>query len=168
MKQFLLILALGFLFSKYTTVAQQLSPSVVASAGNSVTDPANGARLSFTTGEAAIATLSQAGITCEQGFHHGFSPLVDVGELDPEVWDLRLFPSPVSQTLHLHFTTSAPDDYLDVAVWNSLGQALSPVIRMDALSEKTLDVAHLPNGIYLLQLSDRERRSTALRFVKIK
>lgn len=161
------LLFLFLLCSHLAVHAQVLRPTVLASAGSSQMATTGNAILSFTVGETAIATLNQAGISYGQGFHNGTLIIVATEDLDLEAWKLRIFPNPTSESLYVDFSQPGEGAQLHASVWNLLGQCLSKPIQLEPAGTQTLDVAHFPPGVYLLQLKDSSGRTASIRFVKV-
>lgn len=161
------LLVFFLLFSHFAGYTQVLRPTVLATAGSSQMATTGNAILSFTVGETAIATLNQAGISYGQGFHNGALLIVATENLDLEAWKLRIFPNPTSESLFIDFSQPGEGAQLQVSVWNLLGQCLSKPIKLEPASTQTLDVAHFPPGVYLLQLRDSLGRTGSIRFVKV-
>lgn len=153
--------------SWFTGYTQVLRPSVLATAGSSQVATNGNAILSFTVGETAIATLNQSGISYGQGFHNGTLIIVATEDLDLQAWKLRIFPNPTSESLFIDFAQPREGGQLQASVWNLLGQCLSKPIKLEHAGARTLDVAHFPPGIYLLQLKDALGRTGTIRFVKV-
>lgn len=163
MKLKLSLLCLGWLsFAQ----AQQLRPDVLASAGASMSNAANTARLSFTVGEVAIQGQSLPTYSYGQGFHNGALQTVRVTDLDLAAWGIELWPNPVVNTLFLQFTPPSESDFLTASVWNLLGQPVLGEHRLDGFSDKSLNVGQLPAGVYLIRLADPSGSSAAVKFVK--
>jgi hypothetical protein len=161
------LLCLFLLYCCFTGQAQVLRPRVLATAGSSQVATTGNAILSFTVGETAIATLNQAGISYGQGFHNGTLIIVATEDLDLEAWKLRIFPNPTSESLYIDFSQPGEGAQLHASVWNLLGQCLSKPIKLDQAGAITLDVAHFPPGVYVLQLKDSSGRTGSIRFVKV-
>ncbi|MBC7777292.1 MAG: T9SS type A sorting domain-containing protein [Phycisphaerae bacterium] len=153
-------------FGGLAAQAQQLRPDVLASAGTSMSNAANTARLSFTIGEVAIQGQSLPTLSYGQGFHNGALQTVRVTELDLVAWGIEVWPNPVGNTLFLQYTPPATGDFLTASVWNLLGQAVLGAFRLDDLSEKSIRVESLPSGVYLLRLTDSSGKSAAIKIVK--
>ncbi|MBC7775916.1 MAG: T9SS type A sorting domain-containing protein [Phycisphaerae bacterium] len=165
MKPLLLIFAL---FCQFAVYAQVLRPDVTAAAGTTQVATTGNAILSFTVGETAITTQNQPGISYGQGFHNGVAgSTVAIADLDLDAWQLRIFPSPASHTLFIHFTPPVEGAQLLASLWNPLGQCISKPVMLEKQEQQTFDVGSLPPGIYMLQLSDLSGRSRSIPFVKI-
>lgn len=161
------LLCLFLWFSCFAGYTQVLRPSVLATAGNTQQATTRDAILSFTIGETAIATLNQAGVSYGQGFHNGTLIIVKTENLDLKAWKLRIFPNPTSESLYLDFSQPKEGGQLYASVWNLLGQCWSKPIKLEPAGTQTLDVTHLPSGVYLLQLKDSLGRIGNIRFVKV-
>lgn len=86
-----------------------LSPSVIASAGNSST--AGNINLSWTLGELAVTTLDQGGIILTQGFQQSFPKSTGLS-LDPILWQIIAYPNPVNNELNVQFDLVEPTDFV--------------------------------------------------------
>ena len=146
--------------------AQQLRPDVLASAGSSMSNAGNTARLSFTMGEVAIAGGSLPTFSYGQGFHNGALQTVHVTDLDLAAWGIEVWPNPATSTLFLQFTPPSTGDFLTASVWNLLGQAVLDEFWLEDFSEKVINVDQLPAGVYLLRLAEPSGKSAAVKFVK--
>ncbi|MBC7777297.1 MAG: T9SS type A sorting domain-containing protein, partial [Phycisphaerae bacterium] len=139
---------------------------VLASAGSSMSDAANTARLAFTIGEVAIAGGSLPTFSYGQGFHNGALETVRVTALDLIEWGIEVWPNPVAHTLFLQFNAPSTSDFLSASIWNLLGQPVLGELRLDDLSEKSIPVGSLASGVYLLRLTNPSGKSAAIKFVK--
>lgn len=144
---------------------QFLRPAVFAAAGQASTSTNNQARLAFTLGEVAIATLGNPGLSCGQGFHNGVK-FPTTGTLTPEALGIRLYPNPVAETLYLEYDNPDAGEYHIATVRNLLGQTLAGPFRVDWLGVQAIPVNHLAGGVYLLSLAGSGGREAVFRFVK--
>lgn len=122
---------------------QSLSPEVVASAGAGFSHPTLGT-LNWTLGEPMVETWSP-GLVLTQGFHQVYYDLVPVfPEPSPQL-NIRIYPNPTAGGVTLE--TAPYHQGLVLDVYNLVGQRVRTV---DVIQEKqTLDVGHLPPGLYL-------------------
>lgn len=146
--------------------AQQLRPDVLASAGNSMSDANNTARLNFTIGEVAISGQSLSSYSYGQGFHNGALQTVHVTDLDLLEWNIEVWPNPVVNMLNLQFSVPHQGDFLSASVWNLLGQPVLDEQRLDNFSPKSIAVGHLSAGVYLLRLVGPAGQCATVKFVK--
>jgi Secretion system C-terminal sorting domain len=146
--------------------AQQLRPDVLASAGTSLVNASNTARLSFTIGEVAIQGRAFPSYSYGQGFHNSAGQGVSAVEAGLEAWNIQVWPNPARDLIFLEFTVPSSKAYLMASVWNLLGQ---PVIAERVMTENTvqsLTLGHLPAGVYQLRLRDESGRVASYKFVK--
>lgn len=155
-----------FLASSFLTHAQQLRPQVLGSAGTSQADLTNNARLNFTVGETAIATLSAPGISFGQGFHNGAILTVDTEHPDLADWGLKVYPNPAVQTLFVEVSSQAQGEGYEASVWDISGRQLTAPQTLNSNTKNAIEVSALPAGTYLLQIGAADGRRVALRFVK--
>ncbi len=165
MKNLLLIitsLAPFFLFG------QRLTPSVWASAGSNQTSADGRAALSFTVGETAIASLSQANVVLGQGFHNGtISILVGTSELDLESWKLNVFPIPTLDELHIQLTQPNADDQLQASLLDVLGQPTGIYFSLGQPGLRSINLEKLAPGAYFLHLRNKAGHTGSVRIMKL-
>ena len=108
-KIFPLVIAFVLSFQLASSQGIELSPTVIASAGNY--SEAGGISLSWTLGEVAVTTLTQGDIVLTQGFQQSF--LKDVGfGVHPINWQIAAYPNPVVDELRIQFDMPASRDFL--------------------------------------------------------
>lgn len=134
----------------------QLSPTVIASAGNY--SEAGGISLSWTLGEVAVSTLSNGNLVLTQGFQQSF--LEDVGfSMDPILWQIIAYPNPVTDELRIQFDVPDPTDFL-VEIQDVTGRLLSQeqykqVIPGDVVP---VEMSSFREGIYFFRISTSDRK----------
>ena len=86
-----------------------------------------------------------------------------VGEPHPGLPDVELYPNPVSEVLHLRFSSSSP-----AATWRltDLAGRLVGSAALPEGKEAQIDLGHLPAGAWLLELHFAEGKRTVKRIVK--
>jgi len=100
-----LLLLLFFTGIPDRITAQQVTPTVICSAGETFT---NGAiTLTFSIGEPATETLSEGNITLTQGFLQGLSGKIGIKENASKEQQFTLYPNPVSEILYLRNSKTA-------------------------------------------------------------
>ncbi len=143
--------------------AQQTSPWVIGSAG---ADEAQGDyQLSWTLGEPAILTLTQAEAALLQGFqqpNYVFDVLA--GEPDGAI-TLQLYPNPTSGWVTLEI--SGTDEIMTAEVYNLVGAL---IYRTTVTAPRTrLDLGSLATGTYLLKIVNaRKERLRVWRVQKMR
>jgi hypothetical protein len=160
------ILLLIFTLFALQARSQILQPRVIGAAGAAQADAANNARLSFTVGETAIATLMASGVSFGQGFHNGVLLTVDTDNPGLAEWGLKIFPNPTTQTLFVEFSQAENQADLKASIWDVAGRQIAAPQTLEALSGNAIDVSALPSGTYFLQLLHADGRSLAVGFVK--
>ena len=142
-----------FMVATIPVIAQQLQPTVLASAGNSSLSLNGSARLQFTLGETAIATLSSAAVSCGQGFHNSAKAIsVDVADLDLAEWGLKVYPNPASQNVLVEYATTLPVASLELSLWDIAGRRLLSPFTLQNHATQRIDVGQLAKGVYLLRV----------------
>lgn len=121
MKKLFTLFAAVVLASQFTFGQIELSPTVIASAGNY--SEAGGISLSWTLGEIAITTLEQGDLILTQGFQQSYK-IIDGIELDPIDWQIVAYPNPVTSELKIQFDVLEPTDFW-VEIQDVTGRVLS-------------------------------------------
>ena len=151
-----------FYFLFFRASAQDISPEVIAAAGDSHLG-VNGMQLSWSLGETAVETFNAAANRLTVGFHQMYvQPLsVPTNEPAPFADFIRVWPNPTSGILHLE---------------NGSGQSLSAVAT-DVSGRKVLtiqdidiyhniDFSNIAAGNYFLQISTKNQVITTYKIVK--
>ena len=99
----------------------ELSPSVIASAGNYA--EAGGISLSWTLGEIAITTLQGGDLVLTQGFQQSYGN-IDGLELNTIDWKIIAYPNPVKNLLSIRFDVLSPKDF-HIEIQDVTGRILS-------------------------------------------
>jgi hypothetical protein len=159
------IIATGFSLLFFTIIrAQSLSPTVIASSGNTGTT-AN-CIVDWSVGEIAIETLTQSSVILTQGFHQNFAGYPDAIELLDNV-AFGFFPNPVRDKLFIVIKPSVNGKYM-VELFNNKGiKVIHTLLRPDNNNQE-LDISRLPAGIYMLKISAENGKTLKTdKFVKL-
>ena len=146
--------------------AQQLRPEVLASAGTTLVNASNTARLSFTIGEVAIQGRSFPSYSYGQGFHNSVAQSVGVVESGLEAWNIQVWPNPTRDLIFLDFTAPTGKAFLTASVWDLLGQPVTVEQVVTGNDVQSIAVGHLPASVYLLRLRDEAGKVASFKFVK--
>jgi hypothetical protein len=152
------LLISGLLLAGQLVMAQsvQLSPTVIASAGNY--SEAGGISLSWTLGEVAVTTLSQGDLVLTQGFQQSY--LKDVGfAMDPILWQIIAYPNPVMDELRIQFDVPDPTDFL-IEIQDVTGRLLSQEQYKQVFPGDVIPIAmsSYKEGVYFFRISTNDRK----------
>lgn len=138
--------------------AQDLSPEVVATAGE--TFSTNSLTLDWTLGE--IMTESYSGtIVLTQGFHQPDNNTTSLEDLASVVGTITVYPNPTTDFIVIE-TEQAGN--LELVLFDMSGRS---VLRQNVSgSSSQLDLSGLPDGSYLLRLSDGQQAARSIRISK--
>lgn len=133
------------------TIAQQLTPEVVGSAGDHFV--AGGTQLSWTLGEIAIESYFGTSNQLTQGFHQPERPMLSVDELSSTV-HINAFPNPFTESIQIDVEGNT--EALTIQVYNALGQVVLTE-QYNGSGPQTIDFGGLSSGIYqmLIHSSDQ-------------
>jgi hypothetical protein len=146
---------LSFLGIGISGWAQQISPSVNSSGGNTFQN--GSVSMDFTIGEPLTNSYQNGALLLTQGFHQPIISLVNVPEWQEA--DIQLYPNPSSSKLTLSF----PDDSYDhLTIYDAQGKLLFT----SALSGTTFDISvdNWAKGAYKLVITGIQ--SKQLSFIK--
>ncbi len=139
---FIIIFA-GAIFAK----AQHLTPMVISGGGS---DSNTGDyHLSWTLGEATIATHIQQDVTLLQGFHQPNYIFTRLLESPVKDIDIQIFPNPASD--HIKIDVAGVRNKLKVELYDLPGRLV--MISDLAPSINVIDLSAIPDGAYMLRVS---------------
>jgi hypothetical protein len=136
----------------------ELSPTVIASAGNY--SEAGGIGLSWTLGEVAVTTLQQGDIVLAQGFQQSF--LKQVGfATDPIKWQIAAYPNPVQDKLWIQFDLPEAKDFnIEISDVNGRLVSQKEYTQLTPGEVIPVDVSALGHGMYFFRVTTTDRRQT--------
>ena len=152
-----LISLLSMVVAMGSIAAQDLERTVVATAGE--TFAANNLILDWTLGEIMTETYTGT-VVLTQGFHQ---PTLNTTSVEPSAaafGDIQVYPNPTTGQLFIERESS---ELLQVRLFNAQGQTVLRAQMQTSFS--TLDLSALPASLYVLQLSDGERKTPGIRIV---
>jgi len=134
------------IFSSVQLCAQSIDKTVMASAGNTMSD--SGITIGYTIGEPIVGmTISKRG-SIDQGFWAG-SLQVEAITAEKERDGIVVYPNPVENELTI-FTNS--HEIFGITVFGVNGQRVYKQTVENALLEHTIDLSYLSKGMYVLRL----------------
>jgi hypothetical protein len=122
MKKLFTLITAVVLTSQLSFGQIELSPTVIASAGNYA--EAGSISLSWTLGEIAVSTLEQGDLILTQGFQQSYLDKDNNIDLDPIDWQIVAYPNPVDNELKIQFNVLEPTDFW-VEIQDVTGRILS-------------------------------------------
>ncbi len=135
------------LFVSSVVAAQTLDRSVVATAGNIVTNST--LSLEFTIGETAVGSFTNSSAQLNTGFNQGYKE--DISSVDVVLQDAKMlvYPNPAESVLHI-----ASDMQGQVRILSLLGQSVVENKTIESNTTLQMDIAHLSPGIYVVEVSN--------------
>lgn len=130
--------------------AQDASPSVLGSAGT--TSQTGTVEISWTLGEMAIASLDAPQAQLTQGFHQPQIVVTVLADAFPDTWEVKAFPNPVSEILHVRWNASNHPVHLRFT--NLSGQVLFQH-QVENANATQFQVSDYPQGSYFLEVFDQ-------------
>jgi len=149
MKAFITIALL--LCGSFGLQAQDLSLNVIGNAGGHSAQ--SSAQLTWTLGELSIATFDQPQATLTQGFNQTNLVVTAVENAFPQAWDIKAFPNPVTDVLHVKWEENAAP--VQLRFINQSGQVLFQS-KVENASETDLQVRNYAQGTYFLEVFDEQ------------
>lgn len=136
--------------------AQQISPSVTATSGNTLQN--GSVALDFTIGEPITNSFQNGPVLLTQGFHQPVISLADISEWEEA--NIQLFPNPSTNEVSLQIPVNS---YQQLRIFDEQGKL---VYENDYLKEiNVLDVRSWATGKYNLVLIGTETKQ--LSFIKL-
>lgn len=155
-----LITCLLLAFASTTLDAQSLTPEVVATAGETFS---NGSlTLEWTLGEIMTESYVGNSLVLTQGFHQPTVLTTNVEEVADRFGTVTVYPNPTPGGIVIERQQSGD---LHVLLSDLSGRVILQRHMSDA--ERTLDLSHLPQGMYLLRLSDGQQAARSIRIQKL-
>jgi len=156
-----IIITFVFIISTLSLSAQvQLLNSVIGTAGQFFTS--GSISLSWTLGEVAVKTLSNATLILNQGFQQPWELILDGSTTiqEPEInWSVKAYPNPVRENLNVQFTLENSERFsmeiLDITgkkIYQQEAETIMPdqVVRLDFSTYK--------EGIYILRVVSEDQK----------
>lgn len=112
-------------------------------------------------GEPITGTLRTDQVIATQGVLQVFKVTTSVRDQQDQQISVSLFPNPTDGQVNLRHSLPA-DRPCQIRVFNLLG---ATVFRAEALGSCSLDLAHLANGMYILQL-EQDQKTYSIKFEK--
>jgi hypothetical protein len=136
--------------------SQSLSPDIVAVQGGF--DQGDQMTLEWTLGENFVETVAHKDQFFTQGFHQPIFRYDSKFQQENQsefVLDISVSPNPVSYHLNIYLDTKEAT-LLDISLYNINGQLVKQLPDLTYNTNISMDVAELPAGIYLLQVSNKD------------
>jgi len=159
MKKILLLLILAA--CAWQSVAQSLSPQVIASSGGLYTNPSG--MLSFTTGEmTAVETYTSPTIILTQGFQQTWDFGTYITEHPNQHFSFGIYPNPSGGNFKL-VTEAEVNEHVTVKILDVLGKEIlrTAFYHQGKINVQPFDLSHAAQGIYLIALTVKENNSSS-------
>lgn len=151
----LVLILFCFTMLGYTSTAQSLERTVVASAGQMLT--AGGLSLEYTVGEAVVGQFSNSSIILNQGFNQAdINTTNSIRSTAPELL-IKVWPNPASSQLKV-----AVDENAKATIYDLSGKAIVAKIDVFKNQEEAIDISKLSSGLYFIKISTASRSSTVM------
>ena len=135
--------------------------SAISSAGGSGT--IGGINISYTVGEAFIATLEGSNTRISQGFHQPRYTVTAIKETFL-AGQIKVFPSLTTSLLQVELKDVKLEN-MEFALFDMMGKCLLKT-KIDSFNWQT-DMSYLPNGYYIFTVSDKTNtKSNSFKIVK--
>ena len=137
----------------------ELTPEVMASAGDSFSD--NSLILEWTLGE--IATESFEGsLFVSQGFHQPLENITSIDNPLSSLGPIKVYPNPTKDRV---FIEREKEGEVVVALLDLRGRILIKHTFSNSIDQ--LDLSPLPSGLYILNMRDENQSSLSIRIQKL-
>ena len=143
--------------------AQEVSPTVIASAGGEGT--VEGTTIMWTLGEVAVTTLTDGQNVITQGFHQPPEGTTSVPLVAGSAPVLSLRPNPTANELFIDLPEAATEE-VTVQLIDLLGQQVGSITSEKGASQVRLDVATIPAGNYIVRVMIQKTQYNGLVTIK--
>ena len=152
--RYFLVLIIGM-----TLPITAISQEVVSSAGNSYSNSSR--QVDFTIGEVVIESLSTADIVFTQGFQQPM--LSTVLAIDKEVYNIEIYPNPVSKFLKIELDNPTKD--IKYHIVDIKGNIMDSGDLQE--TQTSISLMDHQNGIYFLVLSNADYQLKTYKIIKV-
>ncbi|MBX2814684.1 MAG: T9SS type A sorting domain-containing protein [Saprospiraceae bacterium] len=136
------------------TAQIQMSHQTIASTGHS--HESSNLQMSATVGQSSIATVRSEDFILTQGFQQGDLLLSTSSENWLPIHGLHVYPNPFVDHLTLEF------DDLSASLSYEIFRIDGPRVVRGMVDDKIISLESLPNGTYILALTDKSRRQNLM------
>jgi len=150
----LIALIIVVLLSTINLKAQDLSPTVISTAGKDLVSGEY--RLSFTIGEIAVTTLKSSNNILTQGFQQPpnlyLSDIKNNSAIDVSI---NVYPNPTQDIVNVSITDISPNATYSIYVFNNFGQLMTVPYENIQHSEGTnftIDLTNFARGNYFIRV----------------
>lgn len=153
-----------------TTYGQTTYRTAINSGSQNFNDNSSGYSISCSVGEPVVGSItSNAGdviVMLDQGFQQGVSG-VDLSIITiNQNFDLRIYPNPVVNYLHLLFEGDESQEKFRIEILDLNGKTVITQDKLRMNEEYIVDTYSLVSGVYILRISSASKHIETVRFVK--
>lgn len=143
-----------FILGMLSATAQSISKQVIATSGNTTMNATH--QLTSTIGEPIIG-LKGSTVSISQGFLAGTTDatVLSVDELVVNQ-NVKVYPNPVVDFVHINLANNT--EQVTAIIYSITGKQVA--FQKFNTPELTLNLSHLANGMYLVQLNFRDTNTT--------
>ena len=154
----LFILLIFFVGLSNYGIAQQVTPTVIGSAGGSFT--ASSQSIQFSLGEIAVETYQTGSNLLSEGFLQGPENSIGIKEDQATNGQIVIYPNPS----HGSITVSCKNDPVKVTVLDLRGRILSQTQNPGKTA--TMNIENLQSGLYLIRVTFKNTIPVTNRIIK--
>ncbi len=158
-----ILFSLLLISSSCFAYSQSLSRTVIGSAGALTSN--SSAQLEFTLGESAVSSVKNSSAVLTEGFNQGYAKK----DTQVSIWsdhtypEVKLFPNPATSYLYLENHENLD---ISIEVLDYVGKTVKQTMPVSSHSKATLDIKHLPSGIYMIKMTDENNKHYTYRWIK--
>lgn len=145
------IFTIFLLLTAYVTFSQQLSPEVIASAGDHFEN--DDISLSWTLGEPVISTLNSE-IILTQGFHQDLYIITSIDEMDMSEYNIQIYPNPTPDFLNIEFNkTQSTNEVMIIQLFDIKGSLIKEYKISGASNSTRINLQLFERSNYFLRIN---------------
>jgi len=159
------ISSIFLLLISYSTIAQNFSPDVISSAGETFQN--NEVQLDWTLGEVMTATLENNTNILSQGFQQPYLEITSINKLSSAFGNIKIFPNPTHDWINFDLTLNQNTTVL-IRLFDTNGKLIWENKKQETLITDKLNLKYFSSGNYILNFScDKEQFSQSFQILKI-
>jgi hypothetical protein len=152
MKRIVLSLAGGLIAMQFV-LAQQITPQVVATAGNYTEN--GGYSVSWTLGEPVVQTATNGSTTLTQGFQQPSYNVVAITNQSIEGFSVNVFPNPATDFIIIDWTANN-QDMLYISLFDIAGKKITEQSYAATQDKVSMNMSQLASAQYILEIRNKD------------
>lgn len=154
---------IAVVFASQFVFSQQITPQVVATAGDYHKDIATGYSVSWTLGEPVIATATNVpnNLALTQGFQQPTYNVLEITNQTIEGFSVNVYPNPATDFIVIDWTAK-DQDMLYISLFDMAGKKITEQSYAATQDKVSMNMSQLASAQYLLEVRNKENSITKI------